>query len=177
MNEEFKLIGVKYLNEIIECFIHSLGYEDIQCDLDSEFSYLYGGAVPIITYSLFEETAADIGFKKYLEDTFNPLPHCTMFTIALLHELGHYITIPKLPEKKLLKSIEEKEELEKSYRGTTDEELAELQYDYCSLYIERIATKMAIKIALNNRRTVKAFEKEFFTALEDFYKINNITWD
>lgn len=174
-----ELIGVELLNERIEYFLADLGYNNICCDLDIEFSYIYERKTsPKITYSFFSEPITDRGFKKYLEDTFgSSIPYCSIFTISLLHELGHHITIPRLSKKRLEKAIKEKERLENNYKGTTDRELSELQYNYCKLYIERIATKKAIQIIRNNREKIEDFEKDFFNAVERFYKINNITWE
>ena len=168
---EKELFGVDELNEVIEQFFFELGYE-IDCCLESDFSYYTGSEE--IAYSLFIMENSDKGFKEFLKRAYSEIPSCSLFVISLLHELGHYLTIPTFTENEKRFFAFKKFILEKR-KAKTDEEQIQKQIDYCYLPEEKIATDKAIEILITNYDFIHTYEKTIFSAILDFYKKNNIS--
>jgi len=170
--ENTLLVGIDELNEIMEQFFIELGYDEIECCLETDFCYYLG--TDEIAYSLVSMENADKGFKKFLENTYENIPPCSLFVISLLHELGHHITLP-LYSKKIKKEWSIKKSLVESKKADTDEEKIQKQIEYCNLPEEKIATDKAIEILLENYKFIHSYEKTIFKAIKNFYKKNNIT--
>ena len=91
------LKGLDKLNDCVENFIFQLGYDEITCFLYTDFGY-YDDSKEI-AYSIFEAEDSSEGFVKFIQDNYYRLPKCSLFTMSLLHELGHYLTLEKFSEK------------------------------------------------------------------------------
>lgn len=166
-----KLQGIEELNEVFNDFFAMLGYEEIECELNIDFSYYYGA--DIITYTLFENPLSDIGFMTYIHNTFKNVPPCSTMVLSLLHELGHHVTMPSIKRKKWLKCKKDKRRLER-VKTNTNKARIEKQIKYSSLFDEYIATKKAIEILNNNYDLILSFESVWYNAVMEFYKKNNV---
>ena len=163
------LNGIEELNDFFENFFFELGFEDIECFLAPDFAY-YAGTNEI-SYSLIENSICDEAFSEYLKIKYPNAPTISMFIFSFLHELGHYLTLPKVSKKKLRKWKKKKKMLEKNVVcNSTD--LFNLQFAYCNLPDERIATQKAVELLINNYDFIKQFEIYAMKMIQDFYKKN-----
>lgn len=172
MNIQLK--EVEKLNTICENFFAGLGYDEIECKLDTDFAYYHGS--DLITYTLIELPFAEIGLKGYLEKNYPFMPKCSMFIFSLLHELGHYLTVDKIKRKKWLHCQKTKKILDRKVQKIYDDNIMiEKQMFYCTIYDERIATKKAVNLLIENYDFIIEYEKVLNNAICDFYRKNNIT--
>lgn len=165
------LNGVENLNKIIKDFFTELGYEEITPFLSTDFGYYYGDEK--ISYTIFEMPTADKGFQMYIEKHFHNVPKCSIFTLSLLHELGHHETIDDISEKIYIKCCEKKFKLANK-EVKTEQDAIKRQVEYCGIYDEKIATAKAIEILADHYSEVIKFEKTILEALSIFYEKNNI---
>ena len=163
--------GKKELNKAIHTLFEELGYDEIECSLESEFAYY--PTKERIAYSLIEMPYSDIGFKEYLKETYPDCPECSMFVFSLLHELGHHLTLDDIEDNVYNKCWQQKRRLEKR-EPKTDKARIKLQKDYCKIYDEAIATETAVEILKNNYRIILNFEKVWFNAVMKFYERNGL---
>lgn len=165
------LKGLDKLNDCVENFIFQLGYDGVTCFLYTDFGY-YDDSKEI-AYSIFETEDSSEGFVKFIQDNYYRLPKCSLFTISLLHELGHYLTLEKFSEKEREEykvTIEKYSILPKDTR----EIIIEKQMKYSALPIEKAATDVAVDILRTYKNIVSEFEIEFIETLHEFYVLNNV---
>lgn len=163
------LNGIEELNEFFENFFFELGFEDIECFLAPEFAYYVG--TNEISYSLIENSISDAAFSEYLKIKYPNAPTINMFVFSLLHELGHYLTLPSVSKKKFRKWKKRKKMLEKTVVNN-DTDLFNLQLAYCNLPDEKIATEKAIELLIENYDYLKQFEIRAIEIIHNFYKKN-----
>lgn len=173
---EKKLIGINLISESIKDFFVQLGYNDINCSLGLDFCYWYG--YNLIEYPVTYDENSIQGFQEYVKETYADLPKCSLFTLALLHELGHHLTIPQISKKDRKKARKAKKRLEnKINNNCTPNKLLLIQKKYCTLKDEKMATAKAINILKNNYSLVDKYDKIIYNNIIAFYKMNNISED
>ena len=163
------LRGEKKLTLFIEKFYKNLGYDEIECFLDADFAYYQ--TTNEISYSLLTMPVNDAAFSEYLKEKYPDAPQINMFVFSLLHELGHYLTLPLISKKKRRKWRKKKKMLEKT-RIYSDSDKYNLQLAYCNLPDERIATQKAVELLINNYDYVKQFEANVMKKIFEFYEKN-----
>ena len=156
------MIQEEKLNQVITTFFEGLGYYNIKVKQAEDFAYYTNG---LITYTLFDCAYFDLGFEKYIKTNYD-IPPVSIFTLSLLHELGHYITFHKLNKKKYAKACKIKKRIN-TITCNSMEKAINVMIKYCSLYDEAIATKKAIQILKKNYSWVLLFEYHFKEALRN----------
>ena len=152
------------LNDCVDDFFNELGYGEITSSLENEFAYYPD--TEEITYTLFDTAYIDLGFQKYVQINYPNCPTISVFTLSLLHELGHHITgYSLLPVEWYEASLKKK-----AFRKTKCNDVQkaiEMQVEYCGLYDERIATNKAIEVLTENYQTCLDFELHFHNILRN----------
>ena len=144
---------MKNIDKLIETFFEGMGY-NLKVKQSDEFAYYSNG---LITYTLHDTAYNDIGFAKYIRKHYKNIPECSLFTLSLLHELGHHITMPTLNRKKWRKAKAIKKKIENVTVNSMEKAIAILMI-YSNLYDERIATDKAIELLKKNYKWVLRFE-------------------
>lgn len=150
------------LNKIIETFFKGLGY-DIEVEQSDEFCAYCKDDV--ISYTLHDTAYNDLAFMNYIRNNYK-IPPISIFTMSLLHELGHIITYPRLNKVKYFKAHLKKQAIEKMTVNNMKKAIAVNTY-YCGLYDEAIATKKAVELLLKNYNWCLKFEYHFQEALRN----------
>lgn len=150
------------LNDCVDDFFNELGYGEITSSLEDEFAYY--PETEEITYTLFDIAYFDLGFQKYIQTNYPNCPTISIFTLSLLHELGHHITRDSLNPVEWLYSSFEKKAFHSKKANNMEDAIA-MQMKYCNLYDERIATRKAIEILEENYKTCLDFELHFHNIL------------
>ena len=177
MNEK-KIKGIEKLNSIVEKFFIGLGYPEITCNLNVDFSYCPN--LEEITYSLFEVPIEQEAFKTFLKKHYPKKPYCSIFTISLLHELGHHITYYNYNKRELFIQKIKKAQLNIKYKilaFLNVNNLFKWQIDYMNLKEEKTATDTAVKILEKHYNFIHNYEKTLQQAILNFYKENNVIID
>lgn len=156
----FKLTNnlIDKLDECVTDFLNDLGYGELTASLEDEFAYY--ADTEEITYTLFDIAYFDLGFQKYVQTNYPNCPTISVFTLSILHELGHHITKDSLMPEPWLEAAIEKKSFGKIKCNTMEEAIA-MQVKYCGLYDERIATNKAIEVLTDNYQTCLDFELHF----------------
>lgn len=152
------------INELIEKFFKRLGYGELEAFYADEFAFY--PLTEEISYTLCDNVWSDLGFSKYVRKNFPKCPECSLFTISLLHEVGHYVTKDTLNRKKFKESRARKKAIEKIKVNSVSKAI-KVQLYYCSLYDERIATAAAVKILKKNYKLVLDFEYALRKVVKD----------
>jgi len=123
------------LSKLISKFIE--GDCEVQYELDGFYYYDEG----IIGYTLAPQSKEDAIWEQYLKDKYNFIVNKTnLFTMSILHELGHHYTLEYLPKEEQERDIVS-ELLAKRDRKYTEDEL---QIAYFDTIRESMATEWAI---------------------------------
>lgn len=165
------LKDVEKLNRVINKLFANLGYEELESFLSTDFGYFYEQEK--ISYTILEMPLSDAGFKIFINKHFSNIPQCSIFTLSLLHEIGHHVTIDDISDK-MYNKCQEKKNLLARQEVKTPQEIIARQVKYCGIYDEKIATAEAINILLENYTIILDFEQEFFAQLNEFYLKNNV---
>lgn len=147
------------LNETITIFLRGLGFKNIKVFKSDEFAYILRDGKHSISYTLHDTAYNDLGFMKYVHKNYK-VPECSIFTLSLLHELGHYITFPYLNKKKMAKAQKAKKAINKMKVNSMKKAIA-IQMKYSALYDERVATAVAVKLLKRNYKFILEFEYYF----------------
>lgn len=152
---------VRGLTQAIYYFYRQLGATNLKVEKGKYFCYGYNDIFDehIIEYSLNPESKDCLlgyqdYFKKYHPE-FEQYP-CNFFTFSLLHELGHYFTLPYARPASIANS-------RKAIKNLCAKNMAprKKQARYCELYVEKIANEKAIELIENNYEIIQKFEKRF----------------
>lgn len=153
MNKQIPGLEEK-LNNLINTFLKKIGCGELDVFMGQEWTYY--NSTKEISYILWDHSYFDIGFMNYVKKNYK-CPTVSIFTLSLMHEVGHYLTINSLDRTKIYKSYLKKKKLEK-VTANNIETAIKLQTYYCNLYDEKIATAKAIELIKKNYKTVLMFE-------------------
>ena len=146
------------MEKLIEKFI---GY-DCKVSLGKEFAYF--PAKKVITFTYNEPIKANTEWKKFLKETFNfNLTNENLFSMSVLHELGHHYT------EKLFSNEEWIEQTSGKYFENLDG--SELYQTYYNMPIEKIATEWAVMVYNANLLNMRVWNHRFNCALRHWQKL------
>ena len=152
------------LNAIIEKFFDGLGYGEIEVFQDDEFAYYYN--TEEISYTLCDNAWSDLGFSAYIQKNYPDCPTISIFTLSLLHELGHHITKASLNKRKTREAKKQKKNIENTLCDDMEKAI-HLQMVYCGLYDEKKATDKAVELLKKNYKWCLKFEYFFRKVLQE----------
>ena len=118
----------------------------------------------LITYSVYH-SQADKMFAECINKKYNCDIRPFYFIYSLLHEIGHYKTLPTIPQKDLLEEMIIRDTILDSFE--LQEELNEF---YTNLPSERAANEWAIEYLEKNTLQCWKFQKKVFARLAHYYK-------
>lgn len=145
------------MEKLIEKFIDN----DCHACYGNQFAYLPDEE--IIVFTCEEPIETNVEWKKFLKNTFDfNLTAENVFTMSILHELGHHYTVGYFSDEDW-----ESQALEK---GLEDLEGAELMQAYYNLPIEKIATEFAVKVYNENPKEMRIWNHRFNCAIRHFEK-------
>ena len=167
-----KLKGVKKLNKAISTELKDF---KVNAVLDTEFAMFMEDR--IIGYKLDVNTV-DKWFDEYIYKTFGFDVGENDFVISLLHEIGHFKTLNQVEQKTYDKAQKEIAKIQKKLEKVdTERKEKNLHFKYFSVPTEIIATAWAVEWARNHPKKYKKMCKNTLLAIQEFYKINNVTDD
>lgn len=147
------------LNAIIKTFFEDMGFHNIEVFMSDEFAYIWDGKTHKVSYTIHDSAYNDLGFMKYVRKNYR-IPECSVFTLSLLHELGHYVTLPYLNQQKMAKCQRIKKAIDKKKVNSMEKAIA-IQMRYSALYDEKVATHLAVKLLKRYYKWVLKFEYYF----------------
>jgi hypothetical protein len=140
------------LKSLVEKFINY----DCEVEIGSNFLFYPDG---VIVFTLGEDKEDSILWKQFLKEHFNfTLTKENLFTMSILHELGHYYTIEYF-------TAEEWNEPELETEDNTALQMAHFQKPH-----ELIATEWAIAYYNANPKLMRAWNHRFTCALRHYGK-------
>lgn len=152
------------LDKTISKFI---GYDCLVCKANG-FAYFPSDLYPLITYCLEEPVEANREWKKFLKENFNfDLTAENLFSMSILHELGHHYTINFFSSEEW-----ETQATEKALEGIEDP--IEYYRAYFKLPIEYAATTWAVDIYNLNKKNMRSWNHRFYCALRHYEKKHKI---
>ena len=149
------------MTEICGKYVGDFSADDCYCMFDTDFFYEYLSNT--IHYSLITSVRNSRTWKEWLEHLMErELDQWDCFCLAVLHEIGHHITIGEIDEEDYV--IGKQEETELRLMGLEKEE-----YDrrYYQLPLESIATRWAVDFT--GRESYEEFKEEVMMAIDTFY--------
>lgn len=148
------------LIEIVDEFLKPFG---IDSDFDSDF--FYDPEDERVYFSIIISERSDRLFKEYIAKEFNFNVENT-FLISLLHEVGHFYTLPLFSKEEMKKSYRDKSKIEKALEKNDDDATFSSYFD---LDVEKVATKWAIEYYQTHTKRCDEFFKKFLRTLVDEY--------
>lgn len=117
----------------------------------------------IITFTFEDDYESNLEWKKYLKDVFNfELTNENLFSMSILHELGHYHTID------LFSSSEWNEQATEMVLEKVPE--AERFQAYFRMPVEQAATTWAVNYYLKNKMKMRKWNHRFNCAIRHYEK-------
>ena len=129
-----------------------------------------------ISYTLVYEKISSGFFKEFfeicLDFDFTDDFEFEVFTLSVLHEIGHLKTMKKFSEKEIEKDFEKKDEMNdwSMYAKRT-------HFTYFALPTEIAASRWAVKWAKKHPKKFIALKEDIKKAVYNFYKTNNLELD
>lgn len=145
--------------------------EPFGCDSDFSSDFSYDPEDERVYFSIAFSERADRLFRKYVEKTFHfNIPH--IFMISLLHEVGHFYTLPMFSKMRLETAHEAKRLIEEALEMDDCDEIYSLYFD---LSIEKVATAWAVDYYRKNMKRCEDFYLKFVETLKAEYKRIGVT--
>ena len=139
--------------KLIEKFI------DNDCAVSYDKFFFYSPDDELICFTFNEDEESNREWKKFLAKEFNfTLTKENLFTMSILHELGHHYTVDLFTEEQW-----EEEATEKCLEGL---EGAERERTYFNLPIEKTATMWAVNFYRENKEFMRAWNRRFACAIK-----------
>lgn len=120
--------------------------------------------INVITYSMFH-TELDKEWADHINQKYNCDIKPFFFIFCLLHEIGHYKTLPTIPIEELEKELAIRETLQETV--SNQKEMNEI---YTNLPSERLANEWAIDYLEKNYVSCWEFQKKIFAIMAHYYK-------
>lgn len=136
---------------------------DNDCSVSYSDVFFYSPDDELICFTFNENEESNREWKKFLAEEFNfTLTKENLFTMSILHELGHHYTVSFFSDEQW-----EEEATEKPLFGLTG---AERDQAYFRLPIEKAATEFAIKCYTKNKEIMRAWNHRFNCAIRHYEK-------
>lgn len=168
-----KLKGVKKLNKAITSLVHDYITDEVDCKFNTNFCVLDD----VVYYSLMQDEMTDRIWALWLAQTYGDRyqANFSTFVLSFLHEIGHFYTIDDFDDEE--EEIEQKKSLLiVNYDTDTDAEIAQKNFDYWELPVEKAATDWAINFYNNHIPEMRNFYTKMMNAIVEFYS-DNQCWD
>jgi len=151
------------LQKLVEKFINY----DCEVEYDKNgFFYFPNGVIAITLNDKMEDNAT---WKKFLKETYNfNLTQENLFSLSILHELGHHYTLDDLPEEEQERDIISEtieNDLETSGKNEVSYTSEELQMIYFNSLREKVATDWAVETYRENEKAMRHWNHRFVCAL------------
>lgn len=170
-----KLKGKKALSKTIHNTIKRNVGKNPSVHFDTEFQSFYLDNT--ITYTLLYEKMSNKYFKEFFEDCldfdFDDNDYrFDIFTLSVLHEIGHIETMKKFSQKQIDKDFEKKDEI-------SDWSLYSKRSHFCyfALPTEIAASRWAVDWAKKHPKKYEALKEDIKKAVFNFYETNNVEMD
>ncbi len=122
----------------------------------------------VITWGGDESRILNEAWKRYLKAEFDfDLTNENVFTLSLLHELGHYYTWDQFDEDEWDADRAHEEVINKTM---TVENFFDNQFEYFNMPTERAATEWAISCYNANKVAIRHWNRRFMCAIRHFEK-------
>ena len=154
------------LIEMVDDFLKPFG-----CTSDFDSDFQYDPTDNTVYFTIIYSERSDRLFKQYIENKFDfTIPN--LFTISLLHEVGHSFTLFDFSEKEMKRMKKEKKAIEKALeKNDTDEKYSE----YFDLPVEKVATAWAINYYRMNKKRCDDFYQNVCNFLMSEYERLEVT--
>jgi len=121
----------------------------------------------VITFTYDEPTEANSEWKKFLKESFNfDLTNENVFTMSILHELGHHYTVDLFTDEEWTEQA-----TEKALENVADSEYCQA---YFNLPIEKKATEYAVSAYKQNETAMRKWNHRFNCAIRHYEKTHKI---
>lgn len=165
------MFGKRRVKKIINNFLKEFG---VEAKIGKSFCYYPEKELINVSFRVPVDNAGANMFTM----NFNHLApdiKADTFLIALLHELGHHMTVDELTAEEEKESLKKRIELNSvNLKNSTPEEIARANYEYFNMPDEVAATNWAINYIRNNTEKVAEFWNELQPAIMSYYKLNRI---
>lgn len=129
--------------------------------------FCYVPSNELITFTYDEPAEANREWKKFLKETFNfNLTNENVFTMSILHELGHHYTVGLFSDEEWTEQA-----TEKCLENVPDDEYYQA---YFNLPIEKIATAFAVSAYRHNKTAMRAWNHRFNCAIRHYEKTHKM---
>ena len=156
------------LQKLVEKFICG------ECDVIYDPCGFFYYPDEVIAVTLNDSMADNLTWKKFLKQTYDfDLTHENLFSISVLHELGHHFTLDSL-------SDEEQEQdavsdaiigaLKASGKNEVTFSSEDLEMIYFNSNREKVATDFAVQIYNSNLKTMRKWNQRFNCLIRHYKK-------
>lgn len=152
------------LDKVITKYVRKFGVKRAFCG--NEFCYY--DKIDFIEYSIFHNSI-EREWAEFINQKYDCDIKPFFFIFSLLHEIGHYKTLPTIPKEEL--------EIELATRKILDEIITnqeEMNEAYTNLPSERAANEWALKYLEENTEACWKFQLKVFRILAHYYKKWNV---
>lgn len=166
------IFGKRKVKKIVNNFLKEFG---VKAKIGKSFCYYSEKELIQISFTVpVNDTGANMFMMNF--NHLAPDIKADTFLIALLHELGHHMTVDELTTEEEEESFKKRIEVNviNLKKNSTPEEVARANYEYFNMPDEVAATNWAIDYIRNNTEKVAEFWNELQPAIMRCYKLNRI---
>lgn len=164
-------LNTDLLVEMVDNFLEPFG---IDSDFDADFSY--DPEDERVYFSIIIAEKSDQLFKKYIARKFGfKVP--SIFMMSLLHEVGHFYTLPLFSKIEIEEAHKAKKEIELNLEKVNRRSLKwdSVYSQYFDLKIEKVATVWAVNYYRENKKRCDDFYLKFEQTLKAEYERLGVT--
>ena len=168
MKEQLK--GVEALEGVLTDLFKKFGISSLKLGTFYAYFHISEKVFFKVTYDKDDEC-----FDNYMVNRFH-LKDYSPFIFALLHEVGHYMTMDTIPEKIQNRIDRRKEWMTRFIKIKFLPKCLykKIQHNYFNLYDEMKATKWAVWYWHTHTKEVEDLKRKAHFALRQFYKVNGV---
>ena len=166
------MFGKRRVKKIINNFLKEFG---VKAKFGKSFCYYPEKELINVSFTVpVDDTDANMFMMNF--NNVEPAIKADTFLMALLHELGHQMTVDELTTEEEEESFKKRIEVNaiNLKKNSTPEEVAKANYEYFNMPDEAAATNWAIDYIRNNTEKVAEFWNELQPAIMKYYKLNRI---
>ena len=156
------------LQKLVEKFICG------ECDVIYDPSGFFYYPDEVIAITLNDSMADNVVWKKFLKQTYNfDLTHENLFSISVLHELGHHFTLDSLSDEEQEQDVVSDailEALKTSGKNEVSFSSEDLQMIYFNSNREKVATDWAVEMYRANETVMRHWNQRFNCMIRHYKK-------
>ena len=158
-----------YKGRKISALIEQFAGNEIHAAYGVNYAYWFG--MDLISWADKEDQDTNVHWKKWLKDNLDfELTNDNIFTMSILHELGHHYTQNMFSEEQWESESAAKDNISDEIN---DDNYEDQQMKYFDMPTERAATEWAVQIYNANKVAMKHWNKRFMCAIKHFEKKYN----